>query len=220
MLANWECRFLRLGLFPPAAVCFSLLLWELERQRLSLYYAAVSVGGHIAHAPPWCPHYVHDIIVINLGAVIAQLVRQSDENTSPYINTKISSASLSITAKNFRKYATGYLCITENNSAVLNDSLFLLVMICRRLWPTRWKHPPLYNRSFWTFGHDFLKSLQFVHDGSLYRINSTVCFCSLCDYIMWRSNRTSPINTSTKNQKSGMSFRKIILSESVILLFA
>ncbi len=154
---------------------------ELERQRLYLYYAAALVGGHISHAPLWCPHYVHDIIVINLGAVIAQFGRQSDENISSYINTKIWAVSLSIYAENFGNYATGYLCRTENNAAALNDSRFLLVMICRRLWPPRRKHPPLYNRRFWTCGHDFLKSLQIVHGGSPYRINSTVYFCSLCD---------------------------------------
>ena len=56
-------------------------------------------------------------------------------------------------------------------------------MICRRLWPPRRKHPPLYNRRFWGFGHDFLKSLQFVHDSSPYRLNSTPE-----NYLLWRWN--------------------------------
>ena len=53
-----------------------------------------------------------------------------------YINTKFRAVSLSIYAENFRKFATGYLCITENISAALNDSRFLLVMICERVRPT------------------------------------------------------------------------------------
>ncbi|WP_294476541.1 hypothetical protein, partial [uncultured Ruminococcus sp.] len=43
--------FHRHGFYRHSAV-FSLLLRELESQRLSLFYAAVLVGGHIAHAPP------------------------------------------------------------------------------------------------------------------------------------------------------------------------
>ena len=41
----------RHGFYRLSAV-ISLLLRELESQRLSLYYAAASVGGHIAHASP------------------------------------------------------------------------------------------------------------------------------------------------------------------------
>ena len=40
----------RHGFYRLSAV-FSLLLRELERQRLYLFYAAASVGDHIAHAP-------------------------------------------------------------------------------------------------------------------------------------------------------------------------
>ena len=41
----------RHGFYRLSAV-ISLLWRELERQRLSIYYAAASVGGHIAHTLP------------------------------------------------------------------------------------------------------------------------------------------------------------------------
>lgn len=46
-----------------------------------------------------------------------------------------------------------------------------------------WKHSLLYNRRFWVFGHDFLKSLQLVHGSSPYRLNSTPE-----NYLLWRWN--------------------------------
>lgn len=74
-----------------------------------------------------------------------------------------------------------HLCITEIISAVLNDRLFLLVRICRRiLLPIR-QSPLLIYRDFWAFGHDFLKNLQFVHGSSPYSIISTPE-----NYLLWR----------------------------------
>ena len=74
-----------------------------------------------------------------------------------------------------------HLCITEIIAAVLNDRLFLLVMICRSVWPPRQQSPLLIYRDFWVFGHDFSENLQFVHDDSPYRINSTLEI-----YLLWR----------------------------------
>ena len=76
-----------------------------------------------------------------------------------------------------------HLCITEIISAALNDSLFLLVMICRSVWPPRQQSPLLIYRDFWAFGHDFSENLQFVHDSSPYRIISTPE-----NYLLWQWN--------------------------------
>ena len=111
-------------------------------------------------------------IVIFIGAVIVLGVRQSGETLS-YINTKLWGSSLSIHAEKFGENLMYHLCITEIISAVLNDRLFLLVMICRSVWPPRQQSPLLIYRDFWAFGHDFSENLQFVHNDSPYRINGT-----------------------------------------------
>ena len=100
-----------------------------------------------------------------------------------YIYTKLWGSSLSIHTENFGENLMYHLCITEIISAVLNDRLFLLVMICRSVWPPRQQSPLLIYRDFWVFGHDFSKNLQFVHDNSIYRINST-----LENYLLWQWN--------------------------------
>ena len=98
-----------------------------------------------------------------------------------YINTKLCGVSLSIHTENFGENFAIYLCITEIISAALNDKLFLLVRICRRiLLPIR-QSPLLIYRDFGAFGHDFLKNLQFVHGSSPYRIISTPE-----NYLLWR----------------------------------
>lgn len=74
-----------------------------------------------------------------------------------------------------------HLCIIEIISAALNDRLFLLVMICRSVWPPRQQSPLLIYRDFWVFGHDFSENLQFVHDDSLLCIVSTPE-----NYLLWR----------------------------------
>ena len=97
-----------------------------------------------------------------------------------YINTKLCGVSLSIHTENFGENFAIYLCITEIISAALNDRLFLLVMICRSVWPPRQQSPLLIYRDFWAFGHEFSKNLQFVHG------DSPLCIVSTAKkYLLW-----------------------------------
>ena len=73
-----------------------------------------------------------------------------------------------------------HLCITEIISAVLNDRLFLLVMICRSILLTIRQSPLLIYRDFWAFGHDSSENLQFVHG------DSPLCIVSTAEnYLLW-----------------------------------
>ena len=73
------------------------------------------------------------------------------------------------------------VCLIEFGIHFRNLRLFLLVRICRSVWPPRQQSPLLIYRDFWVFGHDFSENLQFVHDDSPYRINSTLEI-----YLLWR----------------------------------
>ena len=87
-------------------------------------------------------------------------------------------------------------------------------MICRGLRPTRWKHSLLYNRRFWGFGHDFMKSLQFVHGSSPYRLNS-----SPENYLLWRWNCKA--RSAVLRSADGLpnTFRRSILHNNYCTLY-
>lgn len=89
---------------------------------------AALVSSHFCEKLELCD--CTSVIVMFIGAVIVPGVRQSGETLS-YINTKLCGISLSIYAVKITEIMMFHLCIIEIISAVLNDRLFLLVMICR-----------------------------------------------------------------------------------------